>query len=110
MKRQTKAVIGGALLVVLLLHFPILTEFKIQMAKSHLRNDSALESFVASFGDPTRAANEQEKRIVSSRYGLDLAAEEHVWIYNREGIPYWVIYIVTKDSKTIRTSIVDRLW
>ena len=44
------------------------------------------------------------------RHNLYVDSTDEIWVYNNEGIPYWFIYVVTSDGKSIKDSTIDRGW
>ncbi len=93
-----------------LLATPISTEWRIQSAIRHLEKNSLVSECIAEFGKPSRKANEELKAVLVERLSLKVSAGDEIVIFQREGIPYWAIYLVTPDGETITDFAVDRFW
>jgi len=88
---------------------PLKTEYRIQKAKWHLRNDSTIDGLLKAYGKPNRIILVKGEQPLLNGEKLTLADGEQTWVYNEEGMPYWIFYVVT-DGVSIKKYVVDRLW
>ncbi|NWK57760.1 hypothetical protein HW115_19230 [Verrucomicrobiaceae bacterium N1E253] len=109
MKRRYKLLIVITILFAVL-HLPVMTEFHVQKAKRHLNNTSSLPELIKIYGKPSKILYSEVKSIPLNGDALELAEGEEMWLYQNEGIPYWIFGVVTDDGITIKRHIVDRLW
>ncbi|NWK57821.1 hypothetical protein HW115_19535 [Verrucomicrobiaceae bacterium N1E253] len=109
MKRRYKLFIVIAVLFVFL-HLPVMTEFRVQKAKWDLNNSSSLPELIDIYGKPTKILYPEVESIPLNGDALKLAEDEEMWLYQNEGIPYWIFGVVTDDGLTIKRHFVDRLW
>lgn len=109
-KRPRVARILIAVVVIGFAGVPVRTEIRIQSAKHCLRNASSVSDCTAIFGAPSRKAGSDLKSILTERLSLDVTDSDEILIFQREGIPYWAIYLVTPDGERISDSAVDRFW
>jgi hypothetical protein len=96
--------------VIGLVAIPIETEFRVQSAKRSLRKTSSVNDCAAMFGNHPREADGSLKRILAERLSLKVTNTDKILIFQREGIPYWAIYLVSSDGETITEFAVDRFW
>ena len=111
MTKSGKVVAILAAIVLLgFLAMPIETEWRVQSANHYIERNSLVSECVAEFGEPAREANEELKAVLAERLSLKVSTGDAILIFQREGIPYWAIYVVTPDGETITDSAVDRFW
>jgi hypothetical protein len=108
--RNRKPWIIASTILCLLLATPIATEFEVQKAERHLNRSPKLSEFISAFGSPSREGDNDSKKTLGARLNLKIEPDDHLLIFNREGIPYWGVYIVTRDNETIKSFAVDRFW
>jgi len=89
---------------------PIQTEYHVQKVKWHLTHDSTLSGLIETFGEPSRKYSFGGDTIGVHGQKITLSEGEELWVYNREGIPYWIFAVVTADDATISRHYVDRFW
>ncbi|MBB5353986.1 hypothetical protein HNR46_004258 [Haloferula luteola] len=47
---------------------------------------------------------------MADRLSIDFSEGDTIIVFQREGLPYWAIYLVTSDGETINESLVERFW
>lgn len=112
MKRFGKVVVGvGILFIAAIAHIPIATEVRVRMSESLLGSEHSLNVIKENFGNPTEIRTDlSDSSRYSKRRPILIQNGEELWVFNREGIPYWNILIVTEDGETAKAWQVNRLW
>lgn len=98
----------GVICVVLAL--PLETELRVQAAKRHLRRATTVSECISEFENPRTAVSNDSKKILSERLHLSVTSNDQVLTFNKEGLPYWAIYVVTSDGNVVKDWAVDRFW
>ncbi len=109
MKRLIK-LLGWTILILIILYMPLMTEYRVQKAKWHIRNNPNISDLIDDYGKPSRVYYPGGCTIALNGEKVDLAEGEELWVYHEEGIPYWVFGVVIEDGITIKRSLVDRFW
>ena len=109
-KRGKIAGIVFAVIVIGLAAVPVETEYHILSAKRFLQEASSVRDCEAKFGSASHTANADLKVTLAERLSLKVADTDDILVFQREGIPYWAIYLVTPDGQTVTDSAVDRFW
>ena len=89
---------------------PVATEYRVQKTKQLFKRSQSTKEIVDALGKPTKTVKGPTRKKLHNGTILDLSSIEEAWIYNREGIPYWLAYLITEDGSTIKSYEVDRLW
>ena len=111
MTRGSKvAGILAALFVIGLAAMPIETEMQVRAARKYLASSSRVDDCVAEFGAQHRAVGGESERSLADRLSLEFSEGDTILVFQREGLPYWAIYIATSDGETIKDSVVERFW
>jgi hypothetical protein len=89
---------------------PIQTELDVRKAKKIILNATQIETLEAEFGELILIESEKKRETYISQTKLEIQEDQDLWMIGREGIPYWMIYIITDHSGRIIDGHVDRLW
>ena len=112
MKTSRKILIGlAAILPGYIISISIHTELRVRSAEKMLNQKSSISAIIDEFGNPNEKRKDLKDTHSYSRGApLTLNEGEELFVFAKEGIPYWHILIVTADGSSIARSQVNRLW
>lgn len=89
---------------------PIQTELGVRQAKNKILKSNQLSDLFEKYGAPMLIESKEERESYLRDTAIKINESSRLWVFPKEGIPYWNILIITDQSGHIIAGDVDRLW
>ena len=89
---------------------PIQTELGVRQAKNKILKINQLSALFEEYGEPMFIESKEQRESYLRDTAIKINESSRLWVFPKEGIPYWNILIITDQSGHIIAGDVDRLW
>lgn len=109
------------IIMIALLGLPVLcllgvmhsTNWRVEAFKTHVVPGMSVEELQRFAGKPSKIIHRDEPLAAATRSHQLLSRDDHtaVYLYSKEGLPYFFVYVFTDDRKNVVTrSVVEAGW
>jgi hypothetical protein len=82
----------------------------VRQAKNKILKTNQLSALFEEYGKPMLIESKEQRESYLRDTAIKMNETSRLWIFPKEGIPYWNILIITDQSGHIVAGDVDRLW
>ncbi len=91
-------------LILVISSLPLGTYLSVRETRRTLASARSIAEVERTLGQPSRKIEDYEQiKHWTERYSIEVAAGDTLFVRNREGLPYWVIIVVSPDGINIRS-------